>query len=299
MDIQSAIQHILDKKDLDRVGMRAVMHSIMSGACTPAQIAGFLSPPIYRVRFNHPLSMPYMFLGIVLLLSGCAVQKQRQTPAISVAANITPSFVIPDVRERMLYLARQEWKLFGRPEVNYDFDPPTVTYPSEATQGHETLLPFFSRVFMYWHTATDLPIIGYEGELRPWSGAFIVWLARSAGVPESDLPSTVLHWDYIQHVMAGGSESRFVSHAISTYAPKPGDIICAPRGDAFIQSIHTYKDLKRGAYHCDLVVAQRSGELDVIGGNVQDAVSLAHIKLDGAGKVLPTKARPWMLAIEL
>ena len=42
MDIQPAIQHILDKKDLDRVEMRAVMHSIMSGACTPAQIAGFL-----------------------------------------------------------------------------------------------------------------------------------------------------------------------------------------------------------------------------------------------------------------
>ncbi|MDD1631095.1 MAG: DUF2272 domain-containing protein [Methylococcaceae bacterium] len=242
--------------------------------------------------------MPYMFLGIVLLLTGCAVQKQGQSPAISVAANITPSFDIPDIRERMLYLARQEWELFGRPEVNYDIEPPAVTYPSEATQGHETLPPFFSRVFMYWYTATDLPIIGYEGEVRPWSGAFIVWLARSAGVPESDLPSTVLHWDYIQHVIATASENRFVSHAINTYAPKPGDIICAPRGEAFIQSIHNYNDLRRGAYHCDLVVAQRPGELDVIGGNVLNTVSLAHIKLDGAGKVLPTKARPWMLAIE-
>jgi hypothetical protein len=117
-------------------------------------------------------------------------------------------------------------------------------------------------------------------------------------VPESDFPATVLHWDYIQYVMAAGSDNRFVSHAISTYAPKPGDIICAPRGEAFIQSIHTYQELRRGAYHCDLVVAKRPGELDVIGGNVMDAVSLAHIKLDGAGRVLPTKARPWMLVIE-
>ena len=87
--------------------------------------------------------MPYMFLGIVLLLTGCAVQKQGQSPAISADANITPSFDIPDIRERMLYLARQEWELFGRPEVNYDIEPPAVTYPSEATQGHETLPPFF------------------------------------------------------------------------------------------------------------------------------------------------------------
>jgi hypothetical protein len=244
------------------------------------------------------LSMPYLFLGIVLLLSGCAVQKQEQIPAITVAANITPSFAIPDVRERMLYLARQEWELFGRPEVNYDIEPPALTYPVKVTPGHETQPPFFSRIFMYWYTATDLPIIGYEGEIRPWSGAFIVWLARSAGVPESDLPSTVLHWDYIQHAMAAGPENRFVSHATNTYAPKPGDIICAPRGEAFIQSIHNYNDLRRGAYHCDLVVAQRPGELDVIGGNVLDAVSLAHVKLDKAGKVLPTKARPWQLAIE-
>jgi hypothetical protein len=242
--------------------------------------------------------MPSIFLGIVLLLTGCAVQKQGKTPVILAAPNITPTFVIPSIRERMLYLARQEWELFGRPEVNYDLKPPALIYPREATKGHETLPPFFSRIFMYWYRATDLPIIGYEGEIRPWSAAFIVWLARSAGVPESDFPSTVLHWDYIQHVMAAGSENRFVSHAINTYAPKPGDIICAPRGEAFIQSIHSYNDLRRGAYHCDLVVAQRPGELDVIGGNVQDAVSLARIKLDGAGRVLPTKARSWLLAIE-
>ena len=81
-------------------------------------------------------------------------------------------------------------------------------------------------------------------------------------------------------------------------SPSPETLFVHHGGEAFIQSIHNYNDLRRGAYHCDLVVAQRPGELDVIGGNVLDAVSLAHIKLDGAGKVLPTKARPWSLAIE-
>lgn len=214
------------------------------------------------------------------------------------ADNVTPSFDIPSVKERMLHLAHQEWVLFGRPEVNYDVEPPVLTYPDKATHGHEALAPFFSRVFMYWHTATDLPIIDEGGEIRPWSAAFIVWLARSAGVAESDLPSTVLHWDYMQHVMTAGSESKFVSHAINAYTPMPGDMICAPRGEAFSRSIKSYNDHRRGAYHCDLVIAKRPGVIDVIGGNVIDAVSLAHIKLDDTEKVLPTKARPWSLVIE-
>jgi hypothetical protein len=111
--------------------------------------------------------MPYLFLGIVLLLTSCGVQKQGQTPNLLAAANVTPSFVMPNVKERMIYLARQEWELFGRPEVSYNIEPPVITYPSKSTQGHETTPPFFSRVFMYWYTATDLPIIGYEGEIRP------------------------------------------------------------------------------------------------------------------------------------
>lgn len=42
MDIQTAIQHVLDRKNLEPEQMQQVMRSIMTGACTPAQIAGFL-----------------------------------------------------------------------------------------------------------------------------------------------------------------------------------------------------------------------------------------------------------------
>ena len=82
--------------------------------------------------------MPYLFLGIVLLLTGCAVQKQEQEPTLLTAANAPPSFVIPNARERMIYLARQEWELFGRPEVSNNIEPLVVTYPSKATQARET-----------------------------------------------------------------------------------------------------------------------------------------------------------------
>lgn len=42
MEIQPALQRLLNREDLPATEMRGVMHAIMSGACTPAQIAGFL-----------------------------------------------------------------------------------------------------------------------------------------------------------------------------------------------------------------------------------------------------------------
>ena len=42
MDIQSAIQSVIDKKHLNNGQMRSVMQNIMTGECTDAQIAGFL-----------------------------------------------------------------------------------------------------------------------------------------------------------------------------------------------------------------------------------------------------------------
>jgi len=42
MEIQQTLQRLLNREDLAAAEMRAVMHAIMSGGCTAAQIAGFL-----------------------------------------------------------------------------------------------------------------------------------------------------------------------------------------------------------------------------------------------------------------
>ena len=42
MDIQSAIRAVIERRDLDGAQMTGVMHGIMTGECTPAQVGGFL-----------------------------------------------------------------------------------------------------------------------------------------------------------------------------------------------------------------------------------------------------------------
>ncbi|MGR9045878.1 MAG: DUF2272 domain-containing protein [Gammaproteobacteria bacterium] len=233
-----------------------------------------------------------------LMLIGCTVTPAEQPFRMTPTADIKPAFAIPSVRERMIYLARQEWTLFGRPVADYSSDPPVLVYPADTDIGQETQPPLLSRVILYWYTVTSLPMVGYQGELRPWSGAFIVWLARSAGVAEQDLPSSVLHWDYIEQALKASNAARFVARNARVYAPKPGDLLCAPRGETFMADVDSFERLRRGTFHCDLVVALHPGELELIGGNVLDAVSLTHVAIDAKGCALPSRERPWRVVLE-
>jgi hypothetical protein len=230
--------------------------------------------------------------------AGCAVAPPERAPRLTPSDEIQPNFVVPDTRARMVFLAEEEWALFGRPVVQEQGAEPVLEFPPGVEATHEVQGPMLTRVLMYWYSVTSEPIVGYQGELRPWSAAFISWLVRSAGVPESVFPSTVLHWDYIEHALDGGTGARFVARDARSYAPKIGDLICAPRGEAFVAEVRSFSDLRRGAYHCDLVVEVREGELDAIGGNVLDAVSMSKVVLDAQGHVVPTERRPWMAVIE-
>ena len=164
---------------------------------------------------------------IAALAAGCAAPGPAP---LTPSAQISPNFAVPSVRERMIYLARQEWELFGRPVVTYASDGEgTVQFEEGRFPSHEVQPPMLSRVLMYWYSVSRLPIIGTEGELRPWSAAFISWLARAAGLAPSEFPSTVLHWDYIERFLDPRDGDRFAARDPATYAPRAGDLVCVAR----------------------------------------------------------------------
>jgi hypothetical protein len=231
------------------------------------------------------------------LAAGCAVAPPERAPRLTPSADILPNFVVPDTRARMVFLARQEWTLFGRPVVIDNGIESFLEFPPGVEASHEVQGSMLSRVLTYWYAVSVQPIVGFQGELRPWSAAFISWLAKSAGHPREAFPPSVLHWDYIAHALNGDS-ARFVARDARDYAPQVGDLLCAPRGEAFVAEVRTFSDLRRGAYHCDLVVERRADALDAIGGNVGDAVSLTRVALDAEGRALPTPTRPWVVILE-
>lgn len=230
-------------------------------------------------------------LALVALVAGCAVPSR---PPLTASPDVGPNFDVPDARSRMVFLARQEWALFGRPIVVEDGIADPVLSFDDGGATHEVQAPMLSRVLMYWYAVSRQPIIGYQGELRPWSAAFISWLAQGAGLLPEEFPPTVLHWDYIERFLAANDGERFAARDPARYAPRVGDLVCNAREG----NSGGFAALRRGPYHCDIVVDVRPGEIDAIGGNVGDVVALTRLPTDAQGLLAAHPRRPWAAVIE-
>jgi hypothetical protein len=238
------------------------------------------------------------------LAAGCAApapQRPAPPPPLTVSPSIPPGFPVPSGCERMVYLARQEWTLFGSPELLAQPDGGArltfVTAPS-----HELHPPMLSRVLLYWYGVSRAPIVGSAGELRPWSAAFVSWLARGAGLTPTEFPSTVLHWDYIERFLRPRADDVFETRDPSLAAPRVGDLVCYARDGSIDAAARAagmvpFASLRRGAYHCDLVVAAQPGELQAIGGNVSDVVAMTRLPTAADGRLMPDPRRPWAAVI--
>jgi hypothetical protein len=232
-------------------------------------------------------------LGAALLAAGCATAPPPGPPPLTPGPSVVPNFDVPGTRARMVFLAGQEWELFGRGVVVRDADG-SARIAFDGQSAHEAQPAMLSRVLMYWYAVTRAPIVGHQGELEPWSAAFVSWLARSAGLTPEEFPSTVFHWDYIERFLRPADGARFATRDPLRYAPRVGDLVCISRSDA----VTGFAALRRGPYHCDLVIAANAGEIEVVGGNVGDVVALARFPVDERGLLAPRDDRPWVAVIE-
>jgi hypothetical protein len=88
------------------------------------------------------------------------------------------------------------------------------------------------------------------------------------------------------------------------YAPQPGDLICYGRRDA---TALRFDDLPAPQFtsHCDLVVGPTTQGLAVIGGNVDDAVTMKHIPTGTDGRIADANGTafdtryPWMVVLRV
>ena len=132
---------------------------------------------------------------------------------------------------------------------------------------------------------------------------------RIAGAGQR-FPYSADHADYINAArrVSLGQTTRWLVAAerVQDYAPAPGDLVCFGRGKA--QGLR-YEDLPTpGLFtsHCDIVVDTTvPGRIGVIGGNIEDSVTMNTIPVTADGKlaspdgvVLDTRF-PWMAVLRL
>lgn len=222
----------------------------------------------------------------------------------------------PFSRADAVAIALREWRLFGQP---VDDDPPDTRPAPAPDQKPEREPGLWQRVGEYWWIGQDpgereVSWTGIHDEngtvfeagrdgYYAWSAAFISYVMRVAGAGP-DFPYSPNHSTYINASVSGASKV-LRAYAPQSVAPMPGDIICVGRDRAVKLR---FADLPTaGAFpaHCDIVALAAAGELSVIGGNVDDAVTMKHVpvaqdgKLTGAdGHVLDSRY-PWMVVLKV
>jgi len=222
----------------------------------------------------------------------------------------------PFNRADTIAIALREWRLFGQP---VDDEPPGARPVPAPGDKPERQAGLWQRVGEYWWIGIG-PGLGEtawtgkhdeNGGLFPaaddgryaWSAAFISYVMRIAGAGDR-FPYSPNHATYV-NAAAARSSPILEAYAPERYAPRPGDLICLGRFRA--AALH-FADLPTDYVwpgHCAIVAAMAPGELSVIGGNVDDAVTLIHVPVTANGllanpdgSVLDTRY-PWFVILRV
>ena len=264
--------------------------------------------------------MRWSGLIVLTLLAACGASPSAPAPD----AVVPPFARVPFEafsRQSVVAIALREWRLFGQP---IDDAPPDMRPPRIPEQMPEREPGLWQRVGEYWWLGMDFGVkeSAYTGKhdasgavfpanvdaKYAWSAAFVSYVMRIAGAgPHFPYSPNHSYYINIAKQMALGAAHGWLITAErpDAYAPQLGDLICAGRDRA---ASLTYDNLPAGPFpaHC-AIVADTSvpGQISVIGGNVDDAVTLTHVpvtpdgKLAGPdGRILDTRY-PWMVVLRL
>jgi hypothetical protein len=222
----------------------------------------------------------------------------------------------PFSRANVVAIAQREWRLFGQP---IDDDPPDTRPPPLPEDKPERMPGLWQRVGEYWWIGQDpdeievgwTGIHDSQGSVFPadqdahyaWSAAFISYVMRIAGAGR-DFPDAPNHSTYI-NAAASGATPLLRAYRPAEYAPMAGDLVCFGRGKSARLTFDDLPTADSFPSHCAIVTAARQGELIIIGGNVDDAVTLTHVPTtaqgmlaDAAGTVADTRY-PWMVVLKV
>jgi Uncharacterized protein conserved in bacteria (DUF2272) len=157
----------------------------------------------------------------------------------------------------------------------------------------------------------------------PWSAAFVSYALCASGVgDEAQFKRNESHWVYVDQAISAATDplspALYRAQDLSAGLPSVGDLVCADRAElnGGQTAYKTIADRKRELgtsrdLHCDFVakVAANKSYVAVLGGNVNQAVSLTLIPTVPARNGLPIRiatpddapggGRPWFVILSL
>ncbi|MBO1361259.1 DUF2272 domain-containing protein [Acetobacter sacchari] len=275
------------------------------------------------MKFTRPVG-----LTLALGLAACANQSSiRTAPTPTPVAQYrnaagqlaidphVPDFAtrnfVPFNRQDVAAIALREWRLFGMP-VNDD-DPLQRLEPDQPSLKPERAPGLWQRVGEYWWIGQDpdeteaswtgkhdasgaLTNFVHDGHYA-WSAAFISYVMRIAGANDR-FPYSPNHATYI-NAAASGQSSGLQAQDPANYIPKLGDLLCVGRGASRNVRFSNLPTPRGFPAHCGFVVATGQNappfghEISIIGGNIDDAVTLTHVPTDANGALTDSSGKSY------
>jgi hypothetical protein len=219
----------------------------------------------------------------------------------------------PEVATRIAAVACDEYMDWYRPFIDGDGRLASSTVvEAESRDLQSGADPAWLRVAAYWRDAGLLQQMGgYQGANecayagaaggipaqacrgfvvdQPWSAAFISWTMQRAGVP--GFLSSASHFDYVRAARNNTQGSPYLFLDPQSESPAVGDMLCYVRTGRVYGHAGLAEAIDGGAkglkMHCDIVVAANPGgdsRAYLIGGNLQQAVTMRILNLNAAGR---------------
>jgi hypothetical protein len=210
--------------------------------------------------------------------------------ATRVEDRILPAGLVPDAINPKLPAPRieRQFARVGTSESNDDLDTTIAGYWSSTPDG--------AGVLAQQNAAWAAPGGNSVGWVQPWSAAFISWVMCEAGLGEmSQFYRSIAHREYIDQAIRARDgmdpEAAYVAYDAGEAQIEPGDLLCNARASADYRMVaDRRRDIGRFApTHCDIVVKidERTQRILVIGGNVEQSVSLTILPLRRDGESYP------------
>ena len=158
---------------------------------------------------------------------------------------------------------------------------------ADGTQAWRKVAAYWSSTSMGGACVARTPACRSFVVDTPWSAAFVSWVMQQARVPGFTASSR--HLDYVRAAWRPSQRSPYRLLAPGEAAPAAGDLLCYVRANARALGHHGLLDRLRAddnlPMHCDIVVATAAGQMAwLVGGNVQQAVTLRMLRLDAQGR---------------
>ncbi|MEO5629262.1 MAG: DUF2272 domain-containing protein [Thermomonas sp.] len=240
-----------------------------------------------------------MLAGNALAADQCPMLRSRQAD--------------PDVATRIAAVACNEHMVWYRPFIDSDGRlASSDVVEAESSELGASAGPVWLRVAAYWsdggllqqmggrvgaaecgyaNAAGGLPAQACRSFVvdQPWSAAFVSWTMQRAGVP--GFLSSASHFDYVRAARVNPQGSPYLFLDPVANAPAVGDMLCYVRSSRVYGHAGLADAIDGGAnglkMHCDIVTAANAGndsKAYLIGGNVQQAVTMRVLNLNATGR---------------